>query len=243
MISIDTVYQRVLAITNKEQRGYVTPLEFNLIANQAQLLIFEQYFYDLDKAKKDANDDSSFSDMVELIKNKLAPFTSIEDVIGGTTFPENYRTGKIFYNGYEVKHAQLADIRNTLDSTFHAYALSKNPLYTESTITGEDIHVFDAQGIVSSGVTVEIIGRIGGRVGGEGSVLPGKFPSVEWGYDVIAGRALYNAGRSTNFTLHSSEETELVYKILELAGVIVNKPGLMQIGDQEDIKKIQQEKA
>ena len=39
MISIDTVYQRVLAITNKEQRGYVTPLEFNLIANQAQLLI------------------------------------------------------------------------------------------------------------------------------------------------------------------------------------------------------------
>ena len=39
-ISIDTVYQRVLAITNKEQRGYVTPLEFNLIANQAQLLIF-----------------------------------------------------------------------------------------------------------------------------------------------------------------------------------------------------------
>ena len=67
-ISIDTVYQRVLAITNKEQRGYVTPLEFNLIANQAQLLIFEQYFYDLDKTKRNINDDSSFSDMVELIK-------------------------------------------------------------------------------------------------------------------------------------------------------------------------------
>ena len=46
-ISIDTVYQRVLALANKEQRGYITPQEFNLHANQAQLDIFEQYFYDL----------------------------------------------------------------------------------------------------------------------------------------------------------------------------------------------------
>ena len=29
-VNIDTVYQRVLAISNKEQRGYITPLEFNL---------------------------------------------------------------------------------------------------------------------------------------------------------------------------------------------------------------------
>ena len=31
-VSIDTVYQRVLSILNKEQRGYVTPQEFNLFA-------------------------------------------------------------------------------------------------------------------------------------------------------------------------------------------------------------------
>ena len=46
MVSIDTVYQRVLALANKEQRGYITPQEFNLFANQAQMEIFEQYFYD-----------------------------------------------------------------------------------------------------------------------------------------------------------------------------------------------------
>lgn len=48
-VSVDTVYQRVLAILNKEQRGYVTPQEFNLFANQAQLDIFEQYFYDINQ--------------------------------------------------------------------------------------------------------------------------------------------------------------------------------------------------
>ena len=30
-VSIDTVYQRVLTLANKEQRGYITPQEFNLL--------------------------------------------------------------------------------------------------------------------------------------------------------------------------------------------------------------------
>ena len=48
-ISVDTVYQRVQAILNKENRGYMTPQEYNLLANQAQLEVFEQYFYDLNQ--------------------------------------------------------------------------------------------------------------------------------------------------------------------------------------------------
>ena len=37
MVDINAVYQKVLALANKEQRGYITPQEFNLFANQAQL--------------------------------------------------------------------------------------------------------------------------------------------------------------------------------------------------------------
>ena len=48
-VNINTVYQAVLAVTNKEQRGYITPQEFNYLANQAQLDIFEQYFYDVNQ--------------------------------------------------------------------------------------------------------------------------------------------------------------------------------------------------
>ena len=46
MVRIDDVYQKVLAIANKEQRGYITPQEVNLFADHAQMSIFEQYFYD-----------------------------------------------------------------------------------------------------------------------------------------------------------------------------------------------------
>ena len=42
-INVNTVYQTVLLILNKEQRGYMTPVEFNKIGGQVQLEIFEKY--------------------------------------------------------------------------------------------------------------------------------------------------------------------------------------------------------
>ena len=47
MIRVNRVYQKVLALANKEQRGYITPQEFNMFADMAQMDIFEKYFYDL----------------------------------------------------------------------------------------------------------------------------------------------------------------------------------------------------
>ena len=48
-INVDTVYKTVLLILNKEQRGYMTPDEFNKIGQQVQLEIFEKYFEDLNQ--------------------------------------------------------------------------------------------------------------------------------------------------------------------------------------------------
>ena len=48
-INVNTVYQTVLSILNKEQRGYLTPDEFNKTATQVQLEIFENYFEDLNQ--------------------------------------------------------------------------------------------------------------------------------------------------------------------------------------------------
>ena len=229
MISVDTVYQRVLALANKEQRGYITPQEFNLFANQAQVAIFEQYFYDLDQAKRNINnDDTTLSDIPELIKNKLTSFTSIETITDGI-FPANYRTGKIYVSGQLAEKVSYNEAQNFIRSTFHLKGLNKNPVYRESHIDGQDIDVITEGGVTTtiSSVKCEIIT---------------KPEEVIWGYVVVAGKAQYNASHSTNFTLHDSEEAELVYKILELAGITLNKPGLVQLADQEHLKTLQQEK-
>ena len=65
---------------------------------------------------------------------------------------------------------------------------------------------------------------------------------VQWGYNVINNKALYNAGTAQDFELHSSDQTELVYKILGLAGITINKPGLDTIATQKTTAQQTQEK-
>ena len=47
---INSVRNTVLFLLNKDNRGYVSPLEFDYFAKQAQLEIFEQYFSDYSRA-------------------------------------------------------------------------------------------------------------------------------------------------------------------------------------------------
>ena len=102
-VSIDTVYQRVLSIANKEQRGYITPQEFNLLANQAQLEIFEQYFYDLNQFIRLPGNDTRHADMVTTLEEKIAIFEkeSYYNITNGAvTLPSMYKlTSLSFING------------------------------------------------------------------------------------------------------------------------------------------------
>lgn len=64
---------------------------------------------------------------------------------------------------------------------------------------------------------------------------------MSWAYNSNTGT--YDAGNSVNFELHPSEESELVIKILALAGVILKDNSLYGIASGEDTKNIQQEKS
>ena len=74
MVNIDTVYQRVLALANKEQRGYITPQEFNLFANQAQMDIFEQYFYDRAQFGRLPGNKTMYADPIDILEEKIEIF-------------------------------------------------------------------------------------------------------------------------------------------------------------------------
>jgi hypothetical protein len=60
---------------------------------------------------------------------------------------------------------------------------------------------------------------------------------------MVLGNAQYTATGTQNFELHDSEETELIIKILALAGLLVQDLGVYQVASQEEAKDIQQEKA
>lgn len=48
---IDLIYKTVQTIINKENNGYLSPTEFNILANNVQLEIFRNYFEDINKDK------------------------------------------------------------------------------------------------------------------------------------------------------------------------------------------------
>ena len=64
----------------------------------------------------------------------------------------------------------------------------------------------------------------------------------KWAFTRTANNAYnFQASTSYDFELHTSEQVNLVIKILANAGVIVKDPTLIQIAGQEEQKKIQLE--
>jgi len=239
MVNIDTVYQRVLTLANKEQRGYITPQEFNLLANQAQMQIFESYFYTKNARKRlDAGSDTvdDETNIDELIGKKLGPFLTVQNVDGGTTYPTTvtvgsetpdvFQTGRVFYNNQECTRVDISEARFAATSIRHRTALSKRPIFSDSHISNEDIRVYtDSPNYQANGITVECF-RVPIR--------------AQWTYVVVNGKALYNSSDSSlqNFELHRSEEETLVNKILELAGIVIAKPGLAQLAGQKNADEL-----
>lgn len=78
-INIDTVYKTVLLILNKEQRGYMTPDEFNKTATQVQLEIFNEYFEDLNQQLRVSENDSEYANRIKNLQEKIAIFQEIGD--------------------------------------------------------------------------------------------------------------------------------------------------------------------
>ena len=66
---INTVRATVLSIANKNNFGYITPNDFNLYAKQAQLDIFEDYFYQYNSQIVKQNARISGSDYADIVKN------------------------------------------------------------------------------------------------------------------------------------------------------------------------------
>ena len=242
MVSIDTIYQRVLALANKEQRGYITPQEFNLYANQAQMDIFEQYFYDLNQAKRIPGNDNEYHDTVSLIEEKLGKFKVNNSTYNGASLDaltDFYRLGNVYilespFNSTSqapvsksivVEEIQQSDLIQTQTSPL-TRATAKRPIYY---IQENTIYFYPPTAGPNGEFRLYYIRK------------PKK---VNWTYIVVDEKPLYNssAGDHQDFELHLSEETKLVIKILQLAGITIKDYNLVQVSAQKEISKIQQEK-
>jgi hypothetical protein len=252
-VRIDTVYQRVLAIANKEQRGYITPQEFNLYANLAQMDIFEQYFYDLNQFRRINGNDTVYSDMVTKLEDKIEVFERLIDttgilspatswaVAGGGEIivPDDVHSiTRVEYSPDAIQPPAIqAERLNTRD--FNSVIKTSTPLLNPSPVRPvcnlrrNRLSISDGTGLAAPPANNINIFYIRRPI------------DVNWGYVVIrqgGGKALYNANTAIDFELHISEEVELVYKILTYAGIAIKREDIVQGGASLDASKKQQEK-
>jgi hypothetical protein len=251
-ISVDTVYQRVLAILNKEQRGYLTPVEFNLLANQAQMSIFEQYFNDISQFSRIPGNSTEYSDPLENFYEKIAFFET--SAVATFSFSdqkfnlpvESYKMGELIFTPNGKARAPVQVVRkkdyDMLTSSKLLKPTDENPIaYISRTSSINPNMLIKVHGD-NLGSSSNSQMQAGTNDELEINYIRGPLPAV-WGYTTVLGEALYNQGLSKDFEIHPSDETKLVIKVLELAGLLIQDIGTYQVADKEDKQKIQQEKS
>jgi len=78
-VNVDIVYKTVLLILNKEQRGNLSPDEFNKVATQVQLEIFESYFETLNQQVRRPDNDTEYADRVKNVDQDISVFKTYGD--------------------------------------------------------------------------------------------------------------------------------------------------------------------
>ena len=329
MVNIDTVYQKVLTLANKEQRGYVTPQEFNLLANKAQLDLFNNYFHNMKTGyQKPLKNQTEGFDEMEMLKEKLGwlnrtqeastvfetwgninktivyipsdcykiasiylkgvgdrlyenPWTidttkQIEEVeikqvsrselklMNGNYLTKPsikrpvgvlYDTGHLMvnYGGGGGSYLELSPSANMISTTYDNDLDADSEDYLSTVMWQLEFNVGDTgynANLITGGIdqsTNESLDYVPESTFWTtyGSTIVFDYYrkpiDPHWGYVVVNGKALYNSNTSINFDLHPSEEEPLVIRILELAGITIQKPQLQQaaIVDKSSTKQEQ----
>ena len=227
--NVDVVYKTVLSILNKEQRGYMTPSEFNNIARQVQLELFEKNFESLNLAMRTPENDSEYANREKLYEENISAFEFSVPLssISGAYHSSVYRLGSLTTN------------RDNIERNIEQVSIKELKLIQKSKLTKPtfEFPVFTLQNngtfsiypsIPFSDVTVNYI----------------SFPAPPiWGFSVGSlGQYLYSPSASTDFSISANYFTDIVLNILMYAGVVIRDQQIIQaaasqIAQEDAVKK------
>jgi hypothetical protein len=233
---INTIRNTVLSIISKDNRGYITPEEFNLFARQAQLEIFQQYFYDLgrDLIKQNARIiTSEYSDHPARMEDVINTFTVNNEVLGYSALsgkfylqgvigsPTLFKVNRIVYNlNTEIEQVSQYKIMNLNSSLLTAPSL-KYPAYV---VDQNGYSIYPTT--ITSNVTMNFI----------------RTPrDPKWTYNMVGNVPLFNPAQPDyqDFELPVSEGPLLVVKILQYSGISIREDAVVQAMENEEAIDIQ----
>ena len=226
---INHVRNTVLTILNKENRGFLTPAQFNSYAKYAQQLIFDDYFNELEKYETLDNNrrlHGGTADIKNRLEQKIEKFVkvaTVSEASGYYTQPSDlYKIQNITYSGKTVEHITphretyltLSNIAGPSEE-FPAYCIQNSYVYVKPESLDGDIKI----------------------------VYVRKPKDPKWTYQTIGENPIYNPSASDHqdFELFADDESRLITEILKLTGLTIREPqitqassGLEQAEEQRD---------
>ena len=223
---INNIRNTVLSLLSKENRGYLTPIEFNLYADMSQLYLFEKDFDEYSKSIVKQNNrlyNSEYSDTPKFLRERIDRFVKYITLSYNST-PKTfsitdsdvYKVMNLEHNGTDIEEVSKMHL-NKLKKTSSTTVDEKYPIYTR---VGNDFNVLPIT--IVSGVTCLCIKRP-------------KAPN--WTYTVVSGNPMFNQSAEDyqDFEIHPSQEVDLIIKILGYAGLTITSEQVMQFSKNEEI--------
>lgn len=223
---IDTIYKTLLTIINKENQGYISPTEFNLLANNVQAEIFRSYFEDENHDKNRENrglTNRGYSNLDFNQRQRITPFAAFQSVpcvltgqVRIATLPEDLyfiedegvsiaATGRVLD---EVERSRIAKLLNTEAAPTEIY-----PAYESY---GDTIHVYPN--------TIESV-----------NVRYLREPKMpKWTYFTLPnGSEMYDPTNPSfqDFELHESEFSNIVLRMLSHFGLNLRESEVIQVAE------------
>lgn len=208
---INDVRNMVDFILNKESRGYITPLQFNTFAKQAQQEVVDDFFYDYNKSIVGKNQRVTYKELIKRSKEGMdifaVPPTSLTYDSGSGLFnpPSDFYTSiSLMYNDKEIEEVP----RDKL-----SYFLT-NSLVGPSVFYPSYIKYNDKYKVYPETITANV------------KLIYFRNPKdPNWTYEMIGGNAVFNPSKSgfQDFEVGFEDKFKLITKILKYAGLNIRE--------------------
>jgi len=253
-INVNTVYQTVLLVLNKEQRGYITPNEFNKIATQVQLEVFESYFERLNVELRKPGFEDEYADRVDHLEESISIFKTYGQAVyynpGAGIEPYFYlpqdvhRIGTIMYKGeQEMQMTNRGDYlrlymsKLTRPTTNYPMYIQEGNVTIPSTVPGDPnlcddcIRVYGYPDLITGDVSISYIRKPKNVIWGYGVGPLGQY-IWDGSPNFSLTPVIPNTG-SVDFELDETEQVEVILKILMYSGVVIRDNQIIQAAAAE----------
>jgi len=205
-MTIDQAIQLTRFILNKDQNGYMTGDQFNLLAPLAQLSVLNDRIGNIKKYQVSHPVPPQGFSASQKAREELMPLmvkpTTTAVAAGLATYPADY----LYYNslmtaaGYIIKEATEDEIEIMNKSVI----MPPNVMFPKFVMHNDGFYIYP-----TSITSIKI------------SYLRSPVTPV-WGYTITNNEEIYDAGSSQDFELAETTHLEIVMLILQMAGVSIN---------------------